>query len=305
MPDKTDVISPGLRLTKENGLEKLVIETAEVAAELYLQGAHLTSWRPAGQDEVLFLSRRSAYREGKAIRGGIPIIFPWFGSRISKSINGNSDSRTDGPSHGFARTSKWTLADVATTGGTVNLVLQLNPNDQSKALGFDNFQTSLELSIGDTLSLKLTTENNGAPMIVEEAFHTYLLVGDARRITLSGLKNTDYLDKTDGMKRKKEAAETLILTGETDRPYLSTKAEISIDDPLMKRRILIQKENSLTTVVWNPWIETTAALSDMETDGWQHMVCVESANAMENAVLIQPGDKHTMGTKIQVEKIQG
>jgi glucose-6-phosphate 1-epimerase len=130
------------------------------------------------------------------------------------------------------------------------------------------------------------------------------MVGDVNQITISGLADTEFLDKTDGLKRKRQQESVLSLTGETDRPYLDTEASIDLDDPILKRRITVEKVNSKTTVVWNPWSELTAKLADMSPDGWLRMTCIESANALNNAVILSPGDRHTMHARVIVKEFE-
>lgn len=301
MPSSKDLEIAGIltRDKNEQGLERLAINTDSASAELYLQGAHLAQWQPQGQRPVLFLSRRSSFVPGKAIRGGIPIIFPWFGARTTNALS----QRSDGPSHGFARTALWQLSAATQCGDTVNLTLSLEANDATRNLGFADFTLTYELAIGAELSLKLTTRNNSTrPIHIEEAFHSYFQVGDVRQIAVCGLEECDYLDKTDALRRKRQSEAVLRLSAETDRPYLNTKQTVSIDDPLYKRRIAVAKENSSTTVVWNPWSES-AKLADMEPGGWTEMVCIEAANALENAIVIEPGASHTMSTTISVQNL--
>jgi glucose-6-phosphate 1-epimerase len=286
--------------TTEHGLTLATITTPACNAEFYLQGAHLTGWQPAGEQPVLFLSERSAFEPGKAIRGGVPIIFPWFGARTATL----DSPRTDGPSHGFARTALWELAFAAIAGDDLHLTLTLAPNDASRALGYDHFQLAYQLILGSELRMSLTVANPGtAPLHFEEALHTYLRVGDARRVRISGLSDTDYIDKTDGFKRKHQIETTLTLTGETDRPYLNTEQTVALDDPVLKRGIAVSKSGSRTTVVWNPWLELSAKLSDMSPDGWQTMTCIETANAADNALTLQPGAQHTMQAHITVQEL--
>jgi glucose-6-phosphate 1-epimerase len=283
---------------REQGLIRASVTTAACTAELYLQGAHLTQWQPEGHKPVLFLSERSAIVPGKAIRGGVPIIFPWFGARTATATS----PRTDGPAHGFARRSNWQIASATIHGDDIHLTLTLEPNDISRSLGYDDFLLTYKLIIGAALKLQLIVKNRSKdPMVFEEALHTYFMVGDVQQIAISGLVDTEYLDKTDGLKRKRQSESTLILTGETDRPYLNTEATIAIADPIIKRRITMDKQNSKTTVVWNPWSEQTAKLADMNPDGWKQMVCIESANVIDNAVTLSPGEQHTMGTRITVQ----
>lgn len=283
----------------EHGLIRASITTPACTAELYLHGAHLTQWQPAGQEPVLFLSARSGFEPGKAIRGGIPLIFPWFGPRTANACS----DRTDGPSHGFARTQEWTLAFAAVAGDDLHLTLTLGPTDVSRSFGFDQFQVACNFILGAELRIQLSVANqSAAPLCFEEAFHTYLNVGDAQQIELIGLTDTDYLDKTDGMKRKHQKESPLCLTGETDRPYQNTKNPVTLVDPVFKRRITVDKSNSKSTVIWNPWETLCAKLADMEPTGWLTMTCIETANMGENAITLAPGEHHVMEAHLFVEQ---
>lgn len=279
----------------EHGLLRGVINTRTCTAEIYLQGAHLTRWRPTGDKPVLFLSEKSAFTPGKAIRGGVPVIFPWFGARSATP----SSNRTDGPSHGFARTALWELNSASSQGGNFVLVLTLGADDNSRAFGFDHFFLTYTLTVGTELKLALKVENRGNKIMhFEEALHSYFAVQDVRKIVVAGLAKTEYLDKSDGFKRKLEEENRLILRGQTDRPYVNTDALIQIEDPLLKRTIKVVKANSRTTVIWNPWSELSAKMADMSSEGWTHMLCVEAANAGENLIALGPGEEHTMETMV-------
>lgn len=281
----------------EYGLTRAIVSTNACSAELYLQGAHLTQWQLADSKPVLFLSERSEFRPGKAIRGGIPIIFPWFGARTATAYS----SRTDGPSHGFARTSNWQFASATMDGDALRLKLTLEPNELSRSLGYDDFRLIYDVTVGADLRLQLTVENRmQRSMTFEEALHSYFMVGDATQAEINGLADTEYFDKTDGFKRKRQNNNVLVLNGETDRPYIDSEAQVTLDDPVLKRRLSIGKQNSKTTVVWNPWSELSAKLADLGSDGWRQMVCIETANAMENAVTIEPGEHHTMQAFVTV-----
>ncbi|MBW4037536.1 MAG: D-hexose-6-phosphate mutarotase, partial [Acidobacteria bacterium] len=283
----------------EAGLIRASVTTPACTAELYLHGAHLTHWQPTGHDPVLFLSDRSAFTPDKAIRGGVPIIFPWFGGRTATTSN----PRTDGPSHGFARLSEWTLAFAGLSGDDLHLTLTLAPNDASRALGYDSFQLAYQVVLGPELRLQLVVSNPAyQPLQFEEALHTYLSVADAEQITLIGLSDTGFLDKTDEFKHKTQRETLLKLTSETDRAYLNTVTPINIDDAILKRRISVCKANSKSTVVWNPWSELSAKLADMSPDGWRSMVCVETANLGPNAVTLAPGAQHIMESHIFAQK---
>ena len=281
----------------EAGLLRANISTPACKAQLYLHGAHLTAWQPSGHKPVLFLSDRSEFEPEKAIRGGIPVIFPWFGPRTI-------DARTDGPAHGFARLQTWHLAFAAISGEDLHLTLTLGPSDESRTLGFDHFQLAYTVVLGRELRLRLTVANQAeTPLHFEEALHTYLEVGDATKVSLIGLANTDYLDKTDNFARKRQAEETLHLTTQTDRPYLNTPATVTLTDPILHRQITVAKQNSLTTVIWNPWDEATAKIADMSPEGWRTMTCVETANAGENAITLSPRETHTMESLISIQEL--
>lgn len=281
----------------EHGAIKATIATPTCTAEVYMQGAHLAQWQPANQKPVLFLSERSAFEAGKAIRGGVPLIFPWFGAHESAA-----DSAIKFPSHGFARTSNdWLLVGAGRSKDDFMMTFELTDNDQSRSFGYDNFKVTYKIAVGEELELELIVENHSnATMQIEEAFHTYFSVSDVENISLTGLVDTEYLDKTDNFARKKQTEKTLRFAGETDRPYLNSESAVQIEDPGWQRKILIDKLNSQSTVIWNPWREQTAKLSDMHPEGWQQMVCVETANLGENAIGIPPGKHHAMHARVRL-----
>ena len=290
---------PGiLSFDEHGGLIRARITTPACTGELYLQGAHVTAWQPANEQPVLFLSENSAFAPGKAIRGGIPIIFPWFGSRTATP----DSPRTDGPSHGFARTQPWQLDFGAYAADELHLSLSLGPTELSRSLGFDKFLLAYQITFGRELRLRLSVANDSdKPLHIEEALHTYLHVGDVEQAKVHGLFETEYHDKTDNFVRKTQTEPVLTLTGPTDRLYLNTTSPIVVDDPVLHRRITVTKGNSNTTVVWNPW--ANAGLADMQDDGWRHMLCVESANAAVNTLKLQPREAHVMETTISVEAL--
>jgi glucose-6-phosphate 1-epimerase len=284
-----------------SGLVFARVTSAVAEATVYLQGAHLAEWKPAGHEPVLFLSARSQYMPGKAIRGGVPVIFPWFGPR--------HDGKA-GPQHGFARTSMWELAFAAVAGDEVHLTFTLGPSEVSRALGFDHFRVAYRMTIGKRLRLEMMVANDldaaegeGAALVYEEALHSYFAVSDVERVDLMGLGGTAYLDKQDEAKRKVQPEGAVRLTEETDRVYLNTTATCVVEDAGAGRRIVVEKAGSRATVVWNPWLEATAKMGDMEPDGWKRMLCVETANVGESAVTLRPGETHTMRVEISVEAI--
>lgn len=261
----------------------MVVSSPIAQAEIYLQGGHLATWVPRGHRPVLFLSSTSLYQTGKAIRGGVPVIFPWFGAR--------SDGQP-GPQHGFARTALWKLesTDVKPS-GDAEIVLSL-PDSGAR----------LRFRIGAVLHMELEVRNTGAaPMKYEEALHTYFAVSDIGQTSVTGLEDVTYVDKTDGFVRKRQAEQPLRLTKETDSVYLDTPATCVIHDTGWNRRIIVEKSGSASTIVWNPWQEKSAAMADMGPGEWRQMICVESGNAADNAVTLAPGETHSLTVTIRVD----
>lgn len=282
------------------GMPRARITTPACTAELYLQGAHVTAWQPTGQQPALFLSGRSAFAPGKAIRGGIPVIFPWFGAPDTSPVH-----PTGNPSaHGFARVWPWTLRFAALAGEDLHLSFTLDHNDRLHAQGFDFLHLALDVVFGPTLTLRLVAGNNGdAPFLIEEALHTYLHVGDVRQVSVEGLVDTTYLDKTDNFERKVQADPDLRFTTETDRPYLNTTGPVTLVDPVLGRHLRVTKKQSQTTVVWNPAAALAAKLPDLGPDDWQHFACIETANAADNAVLLQPHEAREMVMQLAIEPL--
>jgi glucose-6-phosphate 1-epimerase len=276
-----------------SGLVYAEVTSEQAKATVYLQGAHLAEWQPAGERPVLFLSRKSEFVPGKAIRGGVPIVFPWFGPR--------HDGKT-GPSHGFARSQDWTLAFAAVADDELHLTFTLAPTELSRCQGYDHFNLVYQLTIGRSLTMQLSVANNDkTPLVFEEALHTYFAIGDIHDAAITGLEGVTYLDKADGAKVKVQNG-AIVIEGFTDRVYLDTASTCVLHDRADKRRIVVAKTNSTTTVVWNPWQDATAKLADMEPDGWRGFCAIESANAATDAVTLAPGLVHTMATQISVEK---
>ena len=225
------------------GFVRAVISTPAADADLYLQGAHVTHWTPRGQRPVLFVSPKSLFTPGKAIRGGVPVIFPWFGPR--------SDGKS-GPAHGFARSTEWTIETARLLDeGKVEITLVLASNDSTSGF-WPAFNLRFRVTFGSELEMELETRNDSKePFTYEEALHTYLAIADIDQASVAGLEGTTYIDKTDEFKRKKQGADALRIAKETDQVHLSTRATCRIYDPVWNRRIFIEKSGSDSTVIWN------------------------------------------------------
>ena len=295
---------PGVLAFDRHGeLVRARVTLPGATAEIYLQGAHLAHWQPQGTGPVLFLSSRSEFAPGKAIRGGVPVCFPWFGP----DTQGRAGAGKPGPAHGFARTAEWTLAFAALEpakreeDAALNLTFTLGPTAVSRALGYDHFRVAYQMIFaGRELTLRLSVANSGPkPLVIEEALHSYFAVEDVRAAALEGLGGTHYLDKTDGMREKVAPEGIAPLLGWTDRVYPGNLAEVKIHDG--GRTVAVSKRNSRTTVVWNPWSELARGMADLGEGEWPRFVCVETANAGADAVTVLPDDVHTMEARVCVE----
>jgi glucose-6-phosphate 1-epimerase len=277
-----------------SGLVHANVTTPQATATVYLQGAHVAAWQPKGQQPAIFLSRKSDFAPGKPIRGGVPIAFPWFAAR--------HDGKP-GPSHGFARIQDWTLAFAALAGDDLHMTFTLGPTEVSRNLGYDNFRLAYQVTIGRTLTMQLTVANDApAPLVFEEALHTYYAVTDIHEVSVTGLEGVTYLDKNDNLQSKVQHG-AITITEPTDRVYLSTTSTCILHDTGGKRRITVAKTGSNTTVVWNPWESGALKLPDLDPSEWHEFIAVETVNAAVNAVTLAPGAKHVMEAHVTVEDV--
>lgn len=281
-------------LAGAGGLPMLRAETARASAQVYLHGAHLTAWTPAGQRPVIWTSDHARFAAGKAIRGGIPICFPWFGPGREPGLAP--------PAHGFARIATWRLVDAQDDDGVLTLVLRLTRAeiaDLAPAAWPHEFEATFTMRIGAELQVALEVRNTGdTELSFEEALHTYLAVEDVRATSIRGLEGAAYLDKAPGDGPEEAVQHGAIEpASETDRIYRSA-ATVLVSDGT--RTIGVAKEGSADTVVWNPWTAKAAAMADFGDDEWTGMVCVESANVLDAAVELPPGRCHRLTTTYTV-----
>jgi glucose-6-phosphate 1-epimerase len=281
-------------ISGNGGLPKLEVTTKSASAEIYLHGAQVTSWKPAGFEDVIFLSGQSHWEDGRAIRGGIPVCFPWFRAK-------SDDPKA--PAHGFVRTREWRLDSVSAEGnGSVIAVFSTGSDASTRRWWPHEFRLALRITIGSTLGLELTATNTGsAPFSFEEALHTYFRVGQAASVRVHGLNGVSYLDNLDQNRERTQSGD-LVLTGTTDKAYLKTQSAAELVDPVLCRTVRTEKQNSRTTVVWNPWQQGAASLSDLGADEWRQMTCVEASNILSSAVWLEPGEEHTMRANLSIAR---
>jgi D-hexose-6-phosphate mutarotase len=269
------------------GLPMIEISTAWSTAEIYLHGAHVTRFQKKDEPPLLFLSQASRFAEGQAIRGGIPIIFPWFGAREGA------------PAHGFARTTKWDLKEIIPLpDGTISLRFRLP--EPREAAGFGPFIADYVVTVGEALDLKLSVANNSPDreFCFEDCLHAYFSVGDIGGVSITGLAGVTYLDKAADFVEKTETREAVKINSEVDRIYLDTSGPVEIHDAKLRRKIRVEKHGSASTVVWNPWITKARQMADFGDDEYHTMVCVESGNVAKNKITIAPGHSAMLSVKL-------
>ena len=277
--------------------EPVHLLTSTGSGAVFAHGAHVVSWMPAGDGdgevaEVLFLSRRAEFDTATAIRGGIPICFPWFGPGRAPGMS---------PAHGFARIAPWHLASVDDGPERASAVFRLTEADATSEWFPGAFAAEVTVSFGTELEISLAITNTGsASFSYEDALHAYFAVGDVGRIRIEGLDGAAYVDKTLGPDASaRTQAGDLTITGEIDRVYRSS-GQIRIIDPVLERAILIDKDGSADTVVWNPWVDKARTIADLADEEWREFVCVEAANALGAAVELAPGERHVTGIRVRV-----
>jgi len=264
--------------------------TSEMSAEVHDAGAQVVRWAPVGADPVLWVSPRARFERGSAIRGGVPICFPWF-------ANGRAGELT--PAHGFARTAPWRLVSESVGDAAVVLDYELTDADATAPEFPHRYHAAYRISMGPGLALDLTVTNTDTePFGFTEALHTYLAVGDVAQVRLEGLEGARYVDKVAGATAVQDGP--LRPTGETDRVYHSG-GPVRLVDPVLGRTLVVGTRDAHSVVVWTPWRDKAAEAADIGADSWTSFVCVEAGNVLDDAVRLEPGESHTLGYRLRIE----
>jgi len=257
------------------------------ALRVYHQGAHVVR-SAAPERELLFLSPHSRFEPGVPIRGGVPIIFPWFGDDPAGRGRG---------AHGFARKLPW--RPVRACAETQEAIFELCDDVSTRALWPGSFRLQLAVRARDGLAMELAVENrSGAAFECEIALHTYLAVADVRRARVHGLEGASYIDKADGGRVKTQGEGPIVFEGEVDRMYPGAGGTTWVEDPVRGTRIDMVPSGSATTVVWNPGPKKGAELGDLR-DAWTGFVCVETACAGADRLRLEPGASHMLAVRMR------
>jgi glucose-6-phosphate 1-epimerase len=280
----------------KGGFPLASIDNGKARALVSVYAGQVLSFQPTDQsDDLLFVSDKAYYQDGKAIKGGIPICWPWFGA----------DPEDRGrAAHGFVRNRPWMVrASEALADGDTRITLGLVDNGEIHNIWSCAFDLSLEVTVGKGLAVDVVTRNTGdQPFTITQALHSYFRVGEIARVEVLGLENTDYLDKAGDGSRKTQSG-PIRFDQEVDRIYLDVQPGLVIEDAALGRRIRITSTGSHTAVVWNPWADISVSMGDLEDDDYQHFVCVETANAANDTVEVKPGGEYRMGADYRMERL--
>jgi glucose-6-phosphate 1-epimerase len=298
-------VNNALQLQRKFGIKNIVsiaekapaypvieVENEYARASIALHGAHVMEFQPRGEGPVLWLSRDAVYSEGKAIRGGIPICWPWFG--------GHPDGEL--PAHGFVRNRFWQLeSSEQLENGSTRLIMSTCDDDRSRSMWDYRFRLRLTVVVGNELSLALEMENLGSSVFtVTAALHSYFSVADVSEVDVLGLEGVEYIDQLLGDKHLIQTG-PVRFDGELDRIYYPARADEILRDYQLSRDILLKKTGSRSTVVWNPWVTKADTMADFEQGGYRNMVCVETGNAGGDIVQLAPNVPHVLGMTISVK----
>lgn len=269
------------------GLPALSIKNEHACTLIALHGAHVLSFTPAGGQDLLWVSEKSEFKPGTAIRGGIPICWPWFGGH---------PENPELPAHGFARISEWSVLETAALDeGETRVVFGLSDSPETRRLWDHPFELQLRVTVSNALTVSLTTKNTGfQPLETTSALHTYFGVSRINDVSVSGLNDCTFLDAVSG----KESIQSgdIRFDHETDNVYFDQTGDILLNDPGFERTIRIEKEGSASTIVWNPWADKAKRMPDFGDSEYPAMLCIEAANALSDACRIEPGETHTLST---------
>ena len=289
-PDTSMTAAPHGRVTFLDGrgdLPMIEITTPKSTAEIYFHGAHVTHFQKQGEPPLLFLSQCSNFADGQPIRGGIPIIFPWFGKPADKQGQ-----------HGIARIKDWELREFnSPADGSVMVRFRLPECGETAECAACTVE--YVVTVSDSLRAELVVTNKSSrDFEFENCLHTYFTVGDINAVSVTGLKGVDYLDQPSGFTRRKETESSIRIASEVDRIYLDTPHTVEIHDESLKRVIRIEKEGSASTVVWNPWTAKSKAMQDFGDEEYTGMICVESGNVALNKIKLAPGKSSRLKVKV-------
>lgn len=280
-------------------LPVLRISNRHADAAIALQGAQILEYTPRGERPVIWLSDRVEYKRGQGQRGGIPICWPWFGALERNPATVRALAHDENlPAHGFVRTRDWSLHSIDESDEHTQIKLNFLTDALSQIHWSANAELQLTITIGDTLRLELTTRNLGTqPLAATQALHTYFAISAIDKIHLTGFDNTHYIDTLDDWYDHNQDG-AIHFAAETDRIYLDVPPSVQLHDSGWNRTIELRTINSASAVVWNPWIEKSKRLTQFAPDAFREMVCIETANVLDDMIELELQATHTLTLEI-------
>lgn len=286
---------PNIRFYQRDQLLMIELTNQHGQVTLTTHGATVLSYIPTGGEDVLWVSDTAIYDGSKPVRGGIPVCWPWFGAYDANKM-GAHPTDTNKKAHGFARYELWDVENITHQEDSTQIVLSLQANTATKTVWPYDFKVSLVVTLGQQLTIDLIGENHShQAWWLTEALHTYFKVAQAPGLVIEGLEGKTYFDKNQDFAEFKQT-ETLKIQPPIDCVYVDHHEPVEIKD--QHRNIIIEKQNSASTIVWNPGAEGVKAFADMPADQYPSMICVEAGNALQNGYWLKPAQTHTMSMKL-------
>jgi glucose-6-phosphate 1-epimerase len=286
-----DNLSKSISLNSDKtGYEFVLIKHKLFDAAFALHGAHLIHFQVKEQEPLIWLSKSAIYNSQKAIRGGVPICWPWFGAANTSLGEGL-------PAHGFARTSKWTLATINEFSEGVEIEFKLFDNQQTLKIWPFNFELTLKATLTNQIKLELISKNTGSlPFSYRAALHSYLNISTPEGCLITGLNQQYNNSLNHGLSETGDCS--LLIDKAIDSIYKKSPSTIVLSDQAYQRKILVENSGNDSEVLWTPWIQGAEAFNDMPDDGYQTMFCIESAITDEVGVEVRPNDTNILTTII-------
>ena len=268
------------------------------------QGAQILSYQQGEQPPLIWLSPDAAYQRGQSVRGGVPVCWPWFGDlrRNPQAVQAHYHLE-QAPAHGLVRALDWELLGIDEGGDAVTLRFAYDTRTQPLEGWPRDVGLTFVVRLADDLGMSLETYNRGTePLTLSQALHSYFAVSDVRQVSVEGLQGCRYIDTLQDWQELRQQ-EALVFDAETDRIYFDTAARLSIIDPGWGRRIHLDSRGSRSAVLWNPWVDKAKRLSQFPDDAWQNMLCIETANVLEDVVQLNAGERHRLELRLSSELI--
>ncbi|RWU26837.1 D-hexose-6-phosphate mutarotase [Pseudomonas alkylphenolica] len=296
--------TPKVESEKHGELNCWRITSASAELLVAQQGAQVLSYQRLGEPPLLWLSEQAIFKQGKSVRAGVPVCWPWFGNlKRNPAPVQAMYLEQEGPAHGLVRGRDWQLLCIDSTGDSVRVEFTL-PESQGDLPGWPhNVELKLSIVMGEQLGITLSSYNlDNVPVTISQALHSYFAVSDVRDVQVEGVDGLGYIETLADWEQRTQQGH-LGFAGETDRIYLQAPAQLSIVDQGWNRRIRLTSSGSRSAVIWNPWTDRAAELPDMADDGWQRMLCIETANVWDDVVTLAPGASHSLSLTLVSEPL--